>query len=699
MKKRTLVSALGFIIFLMVTAVAWATPVPETGQTKCYNADVEIACPSPGQPFYGQDANYSINPMSFTKLGTSGDVLPDSATSWVMVRDNVTELIWENKTVDGTIHDKNRTHIWHDPTNPNPGTPGAGTDTKDFLDALNSARFGGYSDWRLPTIKELTSIVNYGIPSPGPMINTGYFPNTVSSFYWSSTTYSAYNTNNAWGVNFYDGYDYMNNKTDSGHVRAVRGGQSASFDPLAIGSFDAVDNGSIDDATASADSYTDNGDGTVTDTSTGLTWQQTSASNHMKWEQALAYCEGLNLGGYTDWRLPTKKELESLVDYSRYNPAINMTYFPSAVSTQMSGNWSSTTLAGSAISAWGVNFYFGYNYLTNKLYSCYVRAVRGGQTGLLGNLVISPTNQSVTKEAGTTTFSVSNTGTGTMPWTAAVTSGGSWLTIISGSSGTDTGTIICSFTANISTSVRTATIRVTATDAVGSPKDVTVTQAPTPVPVLSVTPANQSITKDAGNITFSVSNTGIGTMNWTAAVTPASSWLVIKSGTSGTDTGTITCSYSANTGTSSRTATIRITATGATGSPKSVTVTQAPTPDVTKPIISPVADTTILWPSNHKMVNVTIKANASDNSGLPVTLIANVSSNEPVISKEDGDLSPDWTQPVIKQATGVITLQLRAERLGNGNGRVYSISITATDQSGNSSVAVVKVLVPHDIGK
>ena len=127
MKKRTLVSALGFIIFLMVTAVAWATPVPETGQTKCYNADVEIACPSPGQPFYGQDANYSINPMSFTKLGTSGDVLPDSATSWVMVRDNVTGLIWENKTVDGTIHDKNRTHIWHDPTNPNPGTPGAGT--------------------------------------------------------------------------------------------------------------------------------------------------------------------------------------------------------------------------------------------------------------------------------------------------------------------------------------------------------------------------------------------------------------------------------------------------------------------------------------------------------------------------------------------------------------------------------------------
>jgi hypothetical protein len=128
-----------------------------------------------------------------------------------------------------------------------------------------------------------------------------------------------------------------------------------------------------------------------------------------------------------------------------------------------------------------------------------------------------------------------------------------------------------------------------------------------------------------------------------------------------------------------------------------VTVTQAPTPDVTKPTIAPVSDTSILWPPNHKMVNVSIKANASDNSGLPVVLTANVSSNEPVTSNEIGDLSPDWTQPVINQKTGLITLQLRAERLGKG--REYSISLTATDQSGNSSVAVVKVLVPHDRGK
>ncbi len=90
---------------------------------------------------------------------------------------------------------------------------------------------------------------------------------------------------------------------------------------------------------------------------------------------------------------------------------------------------------------------------------------------------VSPVSRSVSKDAGTTTFSVSNTGTGTMPWTAAVTSGGTWLSITSGASGTDTGTINCSFTANASALARTATIRVTATGATGSPQDVTVTQA------------------------------------------------------------------------------------------------------------------------------------------------------------------------------------------------------------------------------
>jgi len=163
-----------------------------------------------------------------------------------------------------------------------------------------------------------------------------------------------------------------------------------------------------------------------------------------------------------------------------------------------------------------------------------------------------------------------------MTWTAAVTSSGSWLSITSGSSGTNSGTINCSFTANTSSSARTATIRVTATGATGSPQDVTVTQAPTSIqPVLSVSPVSRDVVKNAGATTFSVSNTGTGTMLWTTAVTSGSSWLSITSGTSGTNAGTINCSFTANTGALVRTATIRVTATDATGSPQYVTVTQA----------------------------------------------------------------------------------------------------------------------------
>lgn len=112
------------------------------------------------------------------------------------------------------------------------------------------------------------------------------------------------------------------------------------------------------------------------------------------------------------------------------------------------------------------------------------------------------------------------------------------------------------------------------------------------------------------------------------------------------------------------------------------------------PILKPRASQTILWPPNHKMVPITIQANASDNSGLMPSLSATVISNEPL-----DDPSGDWTQPVIDQTTGTIALELRADRSGKGNGRTYTITITATDISGNASSASVKVLVPHDQGK
>jgi formylglycine-generating enzyme required for sulfatase activity len=125
------------------------------------------------------------------------------------------------------------------------------------------------------------------------------------------------------------------------------------------------------DANAPAGRYTTSG-GTVYDTKTKLTWQQTVPSGTYTWAGAKAYCAGLNLGG-SGWRLPTAKELQTIVDDSRTNPAIDPTAFPSTPSDYF---WSSSPLAGSSSNAWFVLFGYGSTdyYVVSFTYS--VRCVR-----------------------------------------------------------------------------------------------------------------------------------------------------------------------------------------------------------------------------------------------------------------------------------------------------------------------------------
>ena len=258
-----------------------------------------------------------------------------------MVRDNVTGLIWENKTDDNSIHDRDNVYTWQD--------------TQDiFIATLNSQSFGGHTDWRLPTIKELSTIVDSSIPSPGPTINTNYFPNTRSSYYWSSTT-NVHTPINAWVIGFYDGnMDGYAKSNYDGYVRAVRGGQCGSFG-----------------------NFVDNGDGTITDTDTGLMWQNPTAPGTYTWEQALSYCESSTLAEYNDWRLPNRNELQSIVDYSRYNPPLDP-IFSVVLSARY---WLSTTYASDPTSACIVHFGYGYVNYNGKSSPNYVRAVRGGQCG------------------------------------------------------------------------------------------------------------------------------------------------------------------------------------------------------------------------------------------------------------------------------------------------------------------------------
>lgn len=118
--------------------------------------------------------------------------------------------------------------------------------------------------------------------------------------------------------------------------------------------------------------YTDHGNGTVTDQGTGLMWQNSNVSEARYWQGALDYCKGLTLAGHTDWRLPNIKELESLVDATRFNPSID----PVFTGTKSSYDWSSTSAAYSPDFAWGVSFYDGFVGGNFKLDDYYVRCVR-----------------------------------------------------------------------------------------------------------------------------------------------------------------------------------------------------------------------------------------------------------------------------------------------------------------------------------
>lgn len=141
-------------------------------------------------------------------------------------------------------------------------------------------------------------------------------------------------------------------------------------------------------------SYQENGDGTVTDLNTGLMWQQIPTSDDFTWQEAVDYCEGLELSDYDDWRIPSCKELYSISDFSSGWPYLDTDYF-SLASGEISKDeqfWSSNYYVGTTVEG-GSNAAFGVNHVTGhiKAYSAeasgpvggkYVRAVRGGDYGV-----------------------------------------------------------------------------------------------------------------------------------------------------------------------------------------------------------------------------------------------------------------------------------------------------------------------------
>jgi hypothetical protein len=236
--------------------------IPDTGADRCYNTTSVMNCPlSEAEPYYGQDYQFSSNPMSYTNNGDG------------TITDNVTGLMWQ-MTPDAVNYN------WYEAT----GTYDA-TDNSTTTDVCGDLTLGGYTDWRLPEKRELLSIVDYGTENPA--IDTSYFPDTSTYDYWANTAYS---TTDAWNVQFADGAVTTASKTTGKHVQCVRG------------------------TTWGGGIFVDNHDGTVTDTVSGLMWQQTAMTVPYDWEAKLNACTNLNLAGHTGWRLPDIKELATTAD-------------------------------------------------------------------------------------------------------------------------------------------------------------------------------------------------------------------------------------------------------------------------------------------------------------------------------------------------------------------------------------------------
>jgi len=128
-------------------------------------------------------------------------------------------------------------------------------------------------------------------------------------------------------------------------------------------------------STALFASFSKNGN-IVTDSTTGLQWQDNATRSDMTWTAAIDYCENLTLDTYRDWRLPNLKELTSIMDDTKKTPSIDTSAFEN---TGYDHYWSSTTYAGTSDTAWGVYFRYGYHYHGYKTYYCSVRCVRAGQ--------------------------------------------------------------------------------------------------------------------------------------------------------------------------------------------------------------------------------------------------------------------------------------------------------------------------------
>jgi hypothetical protein len=264
-----------------------AYAIVDTGQATCYDDTGAVTCPLEDEAFFGQDGNYAGTQPAYVDNGDG------------TVTDLATGLMWQQD-------------------------PGDKMTYAEAVADADSFELAGYGDWRLPTIKELYSLIDFsGVDPSGcqpgddcettPFIDTDSFDfeygdtdageRLIDSQWATSTVYvgtTMGGDETMFGVNFADG------RIKGYPMSDPQGGEMNFFVIYVRGNADYGTN-----------DFVDNGDGTVSDLATGLIWQQTDSGTGMEWSDALGHCEALDLAGSDDWRLPNAKELHSIVDYTR----------------------------------------------------------------------------------------------------------------------------------------------------------------------------------------------------------------------------------------------------------------------------------------------------------------------------------------------------------------------------------------------
>lgn len=269
-----------------------AYTIVDTGQVRCYNNSTEIPFPKTGVAFYGQDAHYDGNQPAYKDNG------------------------------DGTVTDLNTGLMWQQ-------NPGNKKTYKQAAAGASRCNLGGFNDWRLPTIKELYSLILFSGTDPDirrnssssnltPFIDTTYFKfkygnaraddRIIDSQYATRTIYGSTTmggNKTMFGVNFADG------RIKGYPIDATHGRREKRYYVMYVRGNTGY----------GKNDFVDNGDGTVTDKATGLMWMKIDGgkleAGKMNWQKALEWAENLEYAGYSDWRLPSAKELHSIVDYSR----------------------------------------------------------------------------------------------------------------------------------------------------------------------------------------------------------------------------------------------------------------------------------------------------------------------------------------------------------------------------------------------